>query len=187
MGHLFLGSLQLLKTKMTKKYKKNKPDTEWINLNKISLIGGFGITARLDFEMFIIGYVLIEESSMKGAVLAPPTCAKVCKSVGTAVWTENRSIKSVRTGCFKMCVCKLRHNLNILITRDCKVLSTHWVLGGEPKLKQTLPGLQQFISFQPCSFWIGWAFKIHSSPLLIIDCKEMWWCSFSFSFRSDTV
>lgn len=99
----------------------------------------------------------------------------------------DRSIKSVRTGCFKMYVCKLRHNLNILITRDCEVLSTQWVLGGESKLKQTLPGLQQFISFQPCSFWIGWAFKIHSSPLLIIDCKEMWWCSFSFSFRSDTV
>jgi len=88
------------------------------------LIGAFGITARLDVEMFIIGYVLIEERSMKGTILAPPTNAKVCKKVGTAVWTGDRSIKSFRTGCFKMHVCKLRHNLNILITRDSEVLST---------------------------------------------------------------
>ncbi|KAJ7403291.1 hypothetical protein BTVI_78596 [Pitangus sulphuratus] len=57
--------LLLLETKVTIKNNTNKPNTEWINLNKISLIGAFGITARLDFEMFIIGYALIEERSMK--------------------------------------------------------------------------------------------------------------------------
>lgn len=82
----------------------------------------FGITARLDFEMFIIGYVLIEERSMKSTVLAPKTCAKVCRKARTA---GDRSIKYFRAGCFKMHVCKLRHNLNILITRDSEVLSTH--------------------------------------------------------------
>lgn len=82
-------------------------------LNKLSLTGTFGMTARLDFEMFITGYVLIEQRSMKGTVLAPPTFAKVCKKAGTAVWTGDRSIKSFRTGCFKMHVCKVRHNLNI--------------------------------------------------------------------------
>lgn len=90
----------------------------------MSLIGAFGIAARLDFEMFIMGDVLIEESSMKGAVLAPTSYAKVCKRVGIAVWTGDRSIKSFRTGCFKMHVCKLRHNLNILFTGDSEVLSS---------------------------------------------------------------
>lgn len=123
-AHLILRSLQLPETKITIKNNKNKPDTEWINLNKMSLIGAFGIAARLDFEMFIMGYVLIEERSMKGAVLAPPAYAKVCKKVGTAVWTGDRSIKSFRTGCFKMHVCKLRHNLNILFTGDSEVLSS---------------------------------------------------------------
>lgn len=185
-AHLILRSLQLPETKITIKNNKNKPDTEWINLNKMPLIGAFGIAARLDFEMFIMGYVLIEERSMKGVVLAPTTYAKICKKVGTAVWTGDRSIKSFRTGCFKMRVCKLRHNLNILFTRDSEVLSSWWVLDGESTLKQIFPSLQQFFYFQPCSFWIGWAVKI-LSPLLIRDPKEMWWCSFSFSFRSDTV
>lgn len=90
----------------------------------MSLIGAFGISARLGFEMFIMGYVLIEERSMKGAVLAPPAYAKVCTKVGTAVWTGDRSIKSFRTRCFKMHVCKLRHNLNILLTGDSEVLSS---------------------------------------------------------------
>lgn len=96
-----------------KKKSKNKLESEWINLNKISLIGAFGITARLDFELFIIGYVLIEERGMKGTVLAPLTSAKICRKVKAAVWTGSRSIKYFRTGCFKMHVCKLRHNLNI--------------------------------------------------------------------------
>lgn len=152
MAHLILRSPELPETKITLKNNKNKPDTEWINLNKMSLIGAFGIAARLDFKMFIMSYVLIEERCMKGAVLAPPTYAKVCKKVGTAVWTGDRSIKSFRTGCFKMHVCKLRHNLNILITGDFEVLSSWWVLGGESTLKETLPGLQQFISFNLVAF-----------------------------------
>lgn len=82
-------------------------------LNNLSLIGMFGMTARRDLEMFIIGNVLIEQRSVKGTVLAPPTFAKVCKRAGTAVWTGDRSIKSFRTGCFKMRVCKVRYNLNI--------------------------------------------------------------------------
>lgn len=86
--------------------------------------------------------------------LAPPTYAKACKKMGAAVWTGYRSTKSFRTGCFKMHFCKLEYNLNI-ITRGSEVLSSQWVLSVESALKQTLLCLQQFLFFQPCTFWIG--------------------------------